>query len=239
VLTGVNLNQYAAGGRDLGGLLAFLLEGTGRIALRLSSLEPEGITPPLLEVLAHPRIRPHFHLSVQSGSLSVLERMGRPYTPEAVEAAVAALRQAQEDPFLACDIIAGFPGESPEDFEASRELCRRAGFAWIHAFPYSPRPGTGAFDFKNPVPGREAAARVERLLALGRRGRREYLGRWAGRTVEAVVEGGGGRALSANYLKLLLSPPPVPPAPGSAVRCRIAGEAPPGSGFDALAVLAD
>jgi threonylcarbamoyladenosine tRNA methylthiotransferase MtaB len=227
VLTGVNICQYrddSAG--DLGGLLAFLLEGSSRIALRLSSLEPEGITPRFLEVLKNPRIRPHFHLSVQSGSDAVLERMGRWYTALDIETAAAALKAVKGDPFLACDIITGFPGEGPEDFERSYGLCKTTGFAWIHAFPYSKRPGTAGASFKNPVSQRDAVSRVEALTDLARQGRAAYVKRWLGKTVEAVPElGGPGRetaevpfrgkeppewgyipAVTDNYLKVLVSP---------------------------------
>jgi threonylcarbamoyladenosine tRNA methylthiotransferase MtaB len=242
VLTGVNISQYRDGSRDLGGLLAYLIAGTERIKLRLSSIEPEGIGEDLLSVLAHPRIRPHFHLSIQSGSPGILEKMRRAYRPEDLLHAAGFLRSRRDDPFLACDIIAGFPGETEEDFKQTYELCRRIGFAWIHAFPYSPRPGTEAYYLRERVPEREAARRVEALLALAGTGRGEYIGRWTGKALEAVVEAnkkkntGYMTALSDNYLRILIplnnGTPPLPP--GSLLRCRIqAPFSPPGdfSGF--------
>jgi threonylcarbamoyladenosine tRNA methylthiotransferase MtaB len=219
ILTGVNLNQYRQGGKDLGLLLEYLIAGTDHIRLRLSSLEPGGFTGSLLKALEHTRIRPHFHLSVQSGSKAVLERMRRPYRPDEVEQAVRRLRELREDPFLACDIITGFPGETADDFEQTRALCRRLDFAWIHAFPYSRRPGTVAWDFRQTVPEREAVQRVEALLGLARQGRAAYIGRWQGRVVEAVVQGDG--ALTENYLRIALPPDEGKPAPGSLIRCRI------------------
>jgi threonylcarbamoyladenosine tRNA methylthiotransferase MtaB len=248
VITGVNINQYN-GGTDLAGLLGFLLSNTTRIRVRLSSIEPDGMSPALAEVLAHPRIRPHFHLSVQSGSAGVLKRMARLYGPQQVEDGVRLLRQAKGDPFLACDMITGFPGETPEDFEASYELCRRIGFAWIHAFPYSPRPGTAAFSFKRRVSEREAGQRVERLTALARRGRQDYVGRFLGAPVEAIVENtkekipGHAAALSDNYIRLLVDVHGSRPAPGSLIYCRLtrAVEPEPGEGtesrFDAFAEI--
>jgi threonylcarbamoyladenosine tRNA methylthiotransferase MtaB len=239
VLTGVNICRYAfsegEGGvpLDLGGLLDRLLGGTERIRLRLSSLGPEEITGSLLRSLAHTRLRPHFHLSVQSGSRRVLERMGRSYGPERVEQAVSQLRRLRGDPFLACDIIVGFPGEDDEDFKQTLELCERADFAWIHVFPYSPRPGTPAWNFKGRLPQREVRVRADRLLDLARRGRRNYIHRWIGREVELIPElkGAGGRgegrgwgeafcaATSENYLKLLVPRPAgdIPPV----LRCRL------------------
>ncbi|GHV75742.1 tRNA (N(6)-L-threonylcarbamoyladenosine(37)-C(2))-methylthiotransferase MtaB [Spirochaetia bacterium] len=238
VLTGVNLNQYRSKALDLPGLLKYLLANTRTIALRLSSLEPEGMTEPFLRLLANPRIRPHFHLSVQSGSPLILEKMRRTYSPEAVLTAVRRLRSLRDDPFLAGDIITGFPGETSDEFAKTYELCRRIDFAWIHAFPYSKRPGTEAFSFRDSVPEREAVRRVEALTGLGRQGRAAYIRRWAGKTVEAIVEGGSpGAAMTAvseNYLKLRL---PLPEEPGTVLRCRIRGEvdAREKSPFDAMA----
>ncbi|MDR2053655.1 MAG: tRNA (N(6)-L-threonylcarbamoyladenosine(37)-C(2))-methylthiotransferase MtaB, partial [Treponema sp.] len=241
VLTGVNIGQYRdAAGKDLGGLLAYLLANTGGIALRLSSLEGEGITAGFLDAIKDRRIRPHFHLSIQSGSRTVLKRMGRRYAPEEIERNVGALRERKGDPFLACDIIAGFPGETPEEFEETRLLCERMGFAWIHAFPYSKRPGTAAAAFGNPVSEREAAARVERLGVLASSSRAAYVRRWLGKTVEAVPEKpedampGFSAAVSENYLRLLIPHTGGPPPAGKALFCRIAPLEDTAGRFDAL-----
>jgi threonylcarbamoyladenosine tRNA methylthiotransferase MtaB len=184
VLTGVNICRYP----DLAGLIGYLLENTGRIRLRLSSLEPDAVDERLVRTVSHPRIRPHFHLSVQSGSDTVLARMGRRYKAAAVERVCAELRAAKDDPFLACDIITGFPGETEADFAATYTLCKRVAFTWIHAFPFSSRPGTAAATMKPQIPQREAAARVERLRVLAESGKAAYEKRWEGRPVEAVIE---------------------------------------------------
>jgi threonylcarbamoyladenosine tRNA methylthiotransferase MtaB len=244
VLTGVNINQYRSAGLDLGGVLAYLLANTRTIALRLSSLEPDGMDGSLLRILSNRRVRPHFHLSIQSGSPRILERMRRSSSPAAVEAAIRRLRELREDPFLACDIIAGFPGETPAEFAETYDLCRRSNFAWIHAFPYSRRPDTEAWDFPDSVPEREAASRVESLMGLARQGRAAYVGAWTGKTVAAIVEAGDGgeffAALSENYLRLRLPPPRDPPPPGTVIACQILS--PPGPGqtegpFDAVAEI--
>ncbi|MDR1654672.1 MAG: tRNA (N(6)-L-threonylcarbamoyladenosine(37)-C(2))-methylthiotransferase MtaB [Treponema sp.] len=231
VLTGVNIGLYRApAGKtelNMAGLLKFLLEGTDGIALRLSSLEPDEITEDLFEIIRSTRIRSHFHISVQSGSAEVLKRMGRNYGPETVEAAAARLRELRGDPFLACDIITGFPGEGERDFEETFELCRRIGFAWIHAFPYSPRPGTAAASMKPAVSEREAGKRVAALMELARQGRAAYIQRWLGRSVEAVCESGEDscffHAVSENYLRLLCGSAfgEERPLPGRAFMCRI------------------
>ncbi|MDR3166629.1 MAG: radical SAM protein, partial [Treponema sp.] len=234
------------------GLLEYLLGETGHIALRVSSVEPEYITPDLVKVLGNPRIRPHFHLSIQSGSLRVLKKMGRTYSPKSIAEGVSLLRSVKGDPFLACDIITGFPGETAEEFEKTYDLCRCMDFSWIHAFPYSPRPGTEAYHFAGQICERDAVSRVKALLDLARHGRRDYIRRWIGKKVDAIIEGtapnaGGDKqaplytaALSDNYLRLLLPAGETGPLPpGRAVPCRIRAldesgpELPGNSRFDA------
>jgi len=248
VLTGVNISQYRDSGMDLPGLLEFLLNGTEKIRLRLSSIEPESKEPEpglfndaFLRVLTDKRIRPHFHLSLQSGSAEILAKMGRPYSPADIEKIAALLRGIRQDPFLACDIIAGFPGETECEFEKTCKLMEKLSFAWIHAFPYSKRPGTAAFGFSGAVSGKDAARRVELLTSLARKGREEYIQRWKGREVEAVVEAGENlpkgmvQAITENYLKVRVDyGEEKAPAPGSLIRCRIAEIAETDS-YDALA----
>jgi threonylcarbamoyladenosine tRNA methylthiotransferase MtaB len=228
VLTGVNISQYCSSVMELPGLLEFLLKETAAIRLRLSSIEPDSITDELIRVLANNRIRPHFHLSLQSGSAEVLLRMGRTYTPDSVREKTALLRMARNDPFIACDIIAAFPGETEDEFMKTYALCEEMNFAWIHTFPFSPRPGTAAFSFSGKVSDKEKTERAERLNKLAMRGRREYIRRWEGKEVEAVVERGDDLAeglaagVSENYLKIRVNYGDDPrPSPGSLIHCRI------------------
>ena len=223
MITGVNITQYRHDRVDLAALLEYLLKGTDTIALRLSSLEPEAVDKRLAAVLAHPRVRPHFHLCVQSGSDSVLRAMGRAYTSQTVEQAATLLRGVKANPFLACDIIAGFPGESAADFEQTLALCAQTNFAWIHAFPYSKRPGTTACALPNPVCERDITRRVETLTQRAVQGRRSYAQAWLNRELSAVVEKGRCpigqcRAVSENYLKLIVNDCGNP-SPGSVIRC--------------------
>jgi threonylcarbamoyladenosine tRNA methylthiotransferase MtaB len=141
--------------------------------------------------------------------------MNRLYSPEEALECIALLRSAKDDPFLGCDIITGFPGESSREFDQTFEFCQKAGFAGIHAFPFSRRPGTEAWDFRDRVTEKDAGIRVGRLIELAQMQRQDYAGRWVGREVEAVAEGTDGLAeqtgdslnnytpaLSENYLKL-------------------------------------
>jgi threonylcarbamoyladenosine tRNA methylthiotransferase MtaB len=190
VLAGVNLSHYESGGLNFSGLLRYLLDGTSRISLRLSSYEPDRVDAEFLEVFAEPRIRPHVHFAIQSGSDSVLARMGRAYRHDDVLASCEALRRARRDPFLACDLITGFPGETEAEFADTARLAEELGFAWIHAFPFSPRPGTKAFDMSPRVPERVSGERAAVLGELGRKGRAAYIERWLGAEVGAVLEKG-------------------------------------------------
>jgi len=225
-ITGVNITQYWDNGIDLAGLLELLLEGTSAIALRLSSLEPECIDMRLASTLGHPRIRPHFHISAQSGSDAILKRMRRAYNLRTLENAITLLRSVKDNPFLACDIIAGFPGETGAEFAKTLAFCEETRFAWIHAFPYSKRPGTAAFSFTDPVRDLDKTKRVQALGELALRGKREYAKAWLGKELSAVVEKHNSgpaqkqcRAVSENYLKLLINCNGELPPPGSSIRC--------------------
>jgi len=210
VLTGVNLSQYsfcpsdkapAAGG--LAQLLTYLLAHTERISLRLSSLHPQIVTDELCTVLAHERIRPHFHLSVQSGSDTILQAMKRPYNAARVKEAVEHLHRIKKLPFIACDIITGFPGETPEDFSETLQLCRICAFSWIHAFPFSPRPGTQAYAMRPVIPPATAKHRVRELTVLAAAQKKAYIESCIGSDFKAVIEKfrkNEVRAVTENFL---------------------------------------
>jgi len=192
VLTGVNLSQYRSSidgiTVDFAYLLEYLNENTSKINFRISSLYPERVDEELGKVLQKARVRPHFHLSVQSGSDRILSLMNRPYKAIQIEQAVNRLRQIYENPFIACDIIAGFPGETVEDFELTMELCKKCNFTWIHAFPFSPRPGTKAFTMKPIIPQYIVKKRIEKLTNLAENNKNLYIQNFIGKTVKAIVE---------------------------------------------------
>ena len=235
-MTGVNISQYTGG---LAKLLEYLCSGTSRIRIRLSSIEPELYDSAFIRAVSHERIRPHFHFSLQSGSEKVLSRMKRLYTPKEAEKGIKLLKEAKGDPFLGCDIITGFPGESREEFEKTYDFCKKIGFAGIHVFPFSRRPGTEAWDFKDRVTEKEAGLRAEALSYLAHNNREAYIKRWTGKTIEALVEEEEGPrpdyvpALSANYIKLrvLFKNRPRPKA-GTLLLCRIIKDTAIPGGFE-------
>jgi threonylcarbamoyladenosine tRNA methylthiotransferase MtaB len=228
VLTGVNISQYSgkskSGFFNLAELLEYLVSETQKIRIRLSSIEPEPVvfSPAFIKAVSHKRIRPHFHLSLQSASAAILKRMNRSYTPEEAMECITLLQYSKGDPFLGCDIITGFPGETNAEFDKTFNFCKKAGFAGIHAFPFSRRLGTEAWNFKDRVTEKEAGIRAEKLIELARMQRRDYAGRWIGKEVEAIVE--EDAFLSENYLRLHVScKNGFKPKAGSACRCRLLG----------------
>ena len=167
VLTTVNIGQYRGAWKDgycnFAELLELLLQNTKTIHFRISSLYPDIVDEQFCRVIADERVQPHFHISVQSGSDKILSLMNRPYGSQKVIDACKMLKKAKNNPFLACDIITGFPGETDEDFAQTMKLCDECGFAWIHAFPYSERPGTAAIAMKNKVPQSVSGERAKQL----------------------------------------------------------------------------
>lgn len=189
VLSGVNLSQYwdkQTG--TFADLLLLLLQNTEHIRIRISSLYPECIDNAILPVLKDKRICPHFHLSIQSGSDTILKAMNRQYCRADIVRAVQSLREVKDNPFIGCDIITGFPSESEEDFEQSFSLCSELKIPGIHVFPFSARPGTKAFVMKAKIPERESGIRAQRLSALSKKNYAEYLSLCNGKVFFAIVE---------------------------------------------------
>ena len=183
VLTGVHLGGYGSDlGADLRSLVAALLAKTQIPRLRLSSLEPFDLSASFFDLWADSgdRLMPHLHLPAQSGSDAVLRRMARRNRIADFEALVTAARAAIPGLTITTDLIAGFPGETEEDFNETLAFARRVGFAHIHAFPYSARQGTAAARFGGQVPEAERKRRVRALVELdaelGAAARRSFLG---------------------------------------------------------------
>ena len=209
VITGVNLSQYYSKEDDVvmrfPELMKFLLENTEKIAFRISSLYPDIVTEEFCKILLNNRIRPHFHLSVQSGSDKILKSMRRPYTANDVIEASRKLRAIKQDCFLAADIITGFPGENEEDFSLSMELCQKCDFSWVHVFPFSARPGTEAFKMRPQVPQSVSGERARRLTSLAIEQKKLFLDSMVGKQFKAIIEKRRiheVRAVSENFIHL-------------------------------------
>ncbi len=192
VITTVNIGQYVSEYEGkvvrFAEVLELILANTQKIGIRISSLYPEIVNEKLAKVLENPRVRPYFHISVQSGSDSVLAKMKRPYKIEAVYRATELLRKAKKNPFLACDIIAGFPGESDEDFDLTLKMLKECGFTFVHAFPFSPRPGTEAFKMRPMVPNYITDKRIAALEEFNKKSKTDYINSFVGQALPAVCE---------------------------------------------------
>ncbi len=227
VLTGIHLTSY---GRDLQDGTTLLdairavheVEGIRRI--RLGSLEPVIVTPEFVAgIAALPKVCHQFHLALQSGSDTVLARMHRRYTSGAFLAACDLLSSAFDDCALTTDVMTGFPGETREEFEQTKETCRRAGFSRMHVFPYSEREGTKAAQMSGSVPRHVREERARELIALGRELEQAALAARVGKTEDVLIEEldgqGHGAGYTGGYMRVH-----VPGAKeGTIVRVRVTG----------------
>ncbi len=178
VLTGIETASYGVdfGDYRLVDLLEELVRETDVERIRLGSLAPEMMTDRIVERLARiDRLAPHFHLSMQSGSDTVLRAMRRRYLTDRALAALSRLREAMPPVQFTTDMMVGFPGETESLFSETEAFCREARFLHMHVFAYSRRPGTPAADFPNQVPEPEKHSRSARLIALDREIRSEIL----------------------------------------------------------------
>lgn len=206
VLTGVQISAYHWGDVRLTGLVRTLLAETDVPRLRLTSIAPWDLDERLLELWGDRRLCRHLHLSLQSGSTAVLRRMRRPYTAHGYLALLSRLRAAVSGVAVTTDVIVGFPGETEEGFRESLTTVEKAGFAKVHVFPYSPRPGTEAERMPEQVSPPEKKARMERMLEAATRAEREFQSAHLGMRETVLWErpkGGMGHGLTDNYLRVV------------------------------------
>lgn len=207
VLTGTQLGAYGKDtGDSLDALIAAVLRETPVRRIRVSSLQPPDFSPALLRLWDDPRLCRHFHIPLQSGSDAVLGRMRRRYTADDFRRVVRDIREALPDAAVTTDVIAGFPGETHTDFEATCRLCEETELSGIHVFPFSRRPGTPATKMPDPVPEAVKRERVARLLALAERLHARFLERLAETTSLVLWEkenSGLWEGLTGNYARVL------------------------------------
>ena len=190
VLTGIHLSSYGIDtGTDLLSLIRTVHEVAGIKRIRLGSLEPRIITEEFAEAIAGlPKMCPHFHLSLQSGCTETLKRMNRRYTAEEYYEKCELLRRYFLEPALTTDVIVGFPGETEEEFKASRDFIDKVDFYETHVFKYSRREGTKAAAMPDQVPEEEKTRRSNILLDLSRKKQAAYEQRLLGTTQEVLIE---------------------------------------------------
>jgi len=192
VLTGVDITSWGAdlpGQPTLGQLVARILKLAPDLPrLRLSSIDAAEIDPDLMRCLAEePRLAPYLHLSLQAGDDMILKRMKRRHSRADALKLVRQVRAVRPDTAFGADLIAGFPTETAEMFENTLRLVEEAELAFLHVFPFSPRPGTPAARMPQ-LPRPVVKDRAARLRAAGDAALARHLERQVGRTVLALVE---------------------------------------------------
>ncbi len=212
VLTGIHLGGYGldlSPRHDLHGLLSAIEEGRLVRRLRLGSVEPTEISPSLVELIARSEIVcPHLHIPLQSGDDRVIARMNRHYTTARFREVVEGLVTAIPDICLGCDIIAGFPGETDEEFETSYRFLESLPITYLHVFPFSPRRGTPAATMPDQVPEGVIHGRAAELRRLSERKKRASHERFIHRELRVLVQerdaDGMMKGLARNYIPVRL-----------------------------------
>ena len=189
VLTGIHLSSYGNNENKLIDVVEMIagIEGVERI--RLGSLEPNIVTEDFAKRLAKvDKICPHFHLSMQSGCDNTLKRMNRHYTSDEYFEKCDLLRKYFDNPAFTTDVIVGFPGETQEDYEISREFVKKVRFSELHVFKYSKRDGTVAAKMENQIPEPVKTERSEDLIKVGENLTMEYRRKFIGKKVSVLFE---------------------------------------------------
>lgn len=212
ILTGIHVASY---GKDLKNIdLLKVIEEVSKVEgierIRLSSVEPTLIDERFMEkALEIKKLCDHFHLSLQSGSDTVLNRMNRKYTTSQYEEIVKLIRRYMPDAGITTDIIVGFPGETEEEFEETYNFVKNIGFSRIHVFKYSPRKGTPASKFENQIHGTIKHERSERLINLGNELMSSFNEKYIGRTMDVLFEeikNGFIEGYTTNYIRVKAKP---------------------------------
>lgn len=192
VITGIHISSYGIDFEEkfgLGDLLEKIHEIEGLKRIRLGSLEPRIVTKEFADRLeSMPKICPHFHLSLQSGCDATLKRMNRHYTPGEYFKSVEYLRSAFSNPGITTDVIVGFPGETEEEFQETRNFLQKTGFYEMHIFKYSKRQGTKAAEMPMQISDTEKSRRSSILLQMEKEQSEKFRSSFLGQEIEVLFE---------------------------------------------------
>jgi threonylcarbamoyladenosine tRNA methylthiotransferase MtaB len=210
VLSGVHLGAY---GLDLSprvpltDLLGRIRDANGIDRVRLSSIEPNELTPDIIELVAESDIFcNHFHIPLQSGDDRVLGRMHRNYAPSVFEDLVFKIKERLPSAAIGADVLIGFPGETEKAFENTYSLIEKLPVTYLHVFPFSPRPGTPANKYPQKVPAITIKARSEKMRRLGNDKKKDFYKSFTGKTVQLLIENkrdnatGLLKGITSNYI---------------------------------------
>ncbi|MGI9626444.1 MAG: MiaB/RimO family radical SAM methylthiotransferase [Longimicrobiales bacterium] len=207
VITGIHIGHYGLDlpeKRTLSYLAARLLEAVPDVRFRLGSIEATEVDDELIRLMTDSdgRLVPHLHMPLQSGADSVLRRMRRWHTREQYRVRALEIGALVGPLGLGADVITGFPGETDADHADTVRLIEELPFTYLHVFPFSPRDGTVAASLPDPVQSSVARVRARELRALADDKTHAYRARQGGTRTTVVLEGGGGKALTGDYLRV-------------------------------------
>ena len=208
VLTGVNMGRYQFDNIGFEQLVEHILDIDGDFRVRVSSIEPDQFSDRFLGLFQHPKLAPHMHICLQSGSDDTLKRMNRHYTANQFREMCQRIKTFRPDFNLTTDIIVGFPGETEQTFKESCDFAREIGFSHIHTFKYSVRTGTKAATMPNQVPEKVKSERSEVMRQISLENKTKYFGMMQGRSqrmlIERIDSKGIARGYGENYVPVLL-----------------------------------
>jgi threonylcarbamoyladenosine tRNA methylthiotransferase MtaB len=208
VLTGVNIGRYKHDTYDFEKLVEAILKIPGDFRVRISSIEPDGYSESFFRLFKNPKLTPHLHICLQSGSEDILLKMRRMYTAKEFEEIALKLKTDYPDFNLTTDIIVGFPGETEEDFQKTVDLSRKIGFGHVHTFKYSVRKGTRAERFPDQIPEKVKTQRSEIIRKLVDETKLNYRKSFIGKSqtvlIEKIDKDGFASGYSENYVPALI-----------------------------------
>ena len=199
VITGVNIGRYDYNGQRIEGVIEKMLELPGDFRIRISSLEPDGFGPDFHRMFEHPRMAPHLHLCLQSGSESILLKMRRMYTVRSFMEIIEKFRKQIPDFNFTSDVIVGFPGETDQDFSRTLDVIREARFSHVHTFRYSRRKGTRADRMGDQIEEHIKSERSELVRKLSEKNRISYMKSMLGKPQRVLVEKLEGKGEAQGY----------------------------------------
>jgi threonylcarbamoyladenosine tRNA methylthiotransferase MtaB len=199
VLTGVNLGRYHFEAYNFEKLVEAILEIPGDFRIRISSIEPDGYSESFFRLFQNPKLTPHMHICLQSGSEDILLKMRRMHTAREFEEIAMKLETDYPQFNLTTDIIVGFPGETEEDFKKTIELAKKIGFGHIHTFKYSVRKGTRAERMPEQIDERTKSERSEIIRKLANDSKNNYRKSFIGKTQRVLVEKINKKGLATGY----------------------------------------
>jgi threonylcarbamoyladenosine tRNA methylthiotransferase MtaB len=188
VITGVNIGRYEDGDARFEDLLAKVLDVPGDFRVRISSLEPDGFGDRFVELFSHPKLMPHLHLCLQSGSDKTLLRMRRMYDAEKFRKTISRFRSVYPDFNFTTDIIVGFPGETEDEFQQTINAVKEFNFSHVHTFKYSVRRGTRAERLENHIPEKVKNARSLQIRELSEENKQRFFESFIGKSQEVLIE---------------------------------------------------